>query len=292
MNTANTYIGRFAPSPSGPLHFGSLVAAVGSYLQARAHNGQWLLRIEDIDPPREVKGAADVIQRQLEAFSLRWDGEVVYQSQRHALYDQHLAHLQKRGLLFACECSRRELLQHTYYHGNCLEKNLPIRHGFAWRVRAAHAPLHFVDGLFGDCRFESAEHDAFIVHRRDGLYAYQLAVVVDDIAQSVTEIVRGADLLDATPRQIHLWRLFGHTPPSFVHLPLVVTGNGLKLSKQNHAPALDLKACSIQLAAALTALNHAPPNELLGAPPAELLSWAVAHWQLGQVPKQLPPISG
>lgn len=284
------YIGRFAPSPSGPLHFGSLVAALGSYLQARTQGGRWLLRIEDIDPPREVSGAADLIQRQLEAFGLQWDNNVLFQHTRHHAYDQALRYLQQHDHLFACSCSRAALAKKNYYDGHCVSLNYALKHGFAWRVKAANRDLSFDDGVFGHCRFLDAERDAFIVHRRDGLYAYQLAVVVDDIEQGISEIVRGADLLDATPRQRYLWQLLGRTPPRFVHLPLVKTANGLKLSKQNHAPALTLNACSAQLCMALTALNHPPPAELIGAAPATLLAWAITQWQLSRVPTALPAL--
>lgn len=288
--SAKPYIGRFAPSPSGPLHFGSLLVALGSYLQARAQHGKWLLRIEDIDPPREIDGAADLIQRQLEAFGLLWDDAVLFQSTRHQAYDEALQFLRQQNLLFGCACRRKTLATQSYYHGTCLSRNLPLHDGFAWRLKAANVDLTFHDQVFGACRFEPAERDAFIVHRRDGLYAYQLAVVVDDIAQGISEVVRGADLLDATPRQLYLWHLLGHAPPHFAHLPLVLNADGLKLSKQNHAPALDLHNCSTPLFQALSALNHSPPTELHGAPPSALLAWAVTHWRLERVPRQLPAL--
>lgn len=275
-------IGRFAPSPSGPLHFGSLVAALGSYLSAKAQGGQWLLRMEDIDPPREPAGAAATILQQLRAFGLQWDDAVLYQSTRSDRYDAVLASLAERGLLYGCSCSRRELQANGGRCANhCRERALPLADGVAWRLLAGNEPLPFDDAVFGPCRFPETEQDEVVLKRRDGLYAYQLAVVVDDIDQGITEIVRGADLLDATPRQLYLWRLLGHTPPRFAHLPLVVGADGRKLSKQNYAPAISEREALPLLKDALTVLGQPVPAvdrvDLL-------LSRAIADWRLDRVP--------
>jgi len=281
-------IGRFAPSPSGALHFGSLVAALGSWLSAKSQGGRWWVRMEDIDPPREQAGAAATILRQLQAFGLRWDGEVLYQSRRSARYDAVLMQLKQRGLLYGCDCSRRELqaAETPSDRGrcvkNCRSRHLPLTDGNAWRLLAGAEPLPFNDAVFGPCRFAETEQDDVVLKRRDGLYGYQLAVVVDDIDQGITEIVRGADLLEATPRQLYLWRLLGATPPRFAHLPLVVQGDGRKLSKQNDAPAIAESAALTLLREALAVLGQPIPacNTI-----SALLAAALADWQLERVPK-------
>lgn len=275
-------IGRFAPSPSGPLHFGSLVAALGSYLSAKAQGGQWLLRMEDIDPPREPAGAAATILQQLRAFGLQWDGAVLYQSTRSDRYDAVLASLAERGLLYGCTCSRRELQGNGGRCANrCRERALPLADGVAWRLLAGTEPLPFDDAVFGPCRFPETEQDEVVLKRRDGLYAYQLAVVVDDIDQGITEIVRGADLLDATPRQLYLWRLLGQRPPRFAHLPLVVGSDGRKLSKQNYAPAISESEALPLLKDALMVLGQEVPA--VGRID-QLLSRAVTDWRLDRIP--------
>lgn len=276
-------IGRFAPSPSGPLHFGSLVAALGSYLSAKSQGGQWLVRMEDIDPPREQAGAADTILRQLTAFSLQWDGTVLYQSTRSGRYDEVLQQLQQRGLLYGCDCSRRQLQENGGRCSNaCRQRGLPLQDGVAWRLIAGTEPLPFDDAVFGHCRFPDTEQDDVVLKRRDGLYAYQLAVVVDDIDQGVTEIVRGADLLDATPRQLYLWRLLGAPPPRWAHLPLMVQADGRKLSKQNYAPAISGSDALTLLREALAVLGQ--PRPLADNIPA-LLAEAIGQWQLANVPR-------
>ncbi|WP_256744550.1 tRNA glutamyl-Q(34) synthetase GluQRS, partial [Cronobacter sakazakii] len=226
------YIGRFAPSPSGELHFGSLIAALGSYLQARALQGQWLVRIEDIDPPREVPGAADAILRQLDHYGLHWDGEVLYQSQRHEAYREALAYLREHGLSYYCTCPRSRIQQlGGIYDGHCRA----LRYGpenAAVRLVQTHPVMAFTDKLRGNITADPAlAREDFMIHRRDGLFAYNLAVVVDDHFQGVTEIVRGADLIEPTVRQISLYQQFGWQAPDYVHLPLVVNLDGNKLSK-------------------------------------------------------------
>ncbi|HEX4911624.1 MAG TPA: tRNA glutamyl-Q(34) synthetase GluQRS [Permianibacter sp.] len=281
--TQASVIGRFAPSPSGPLHFGSLVAALGSFLSAKSQGGLWRVRIEDIDPPREPAGAAATILQQLQAFGLHWDGVVLYQSSRHDRYDEVLQQLARLGLIYGCACTRRELQGNGGRCANrCRERSLPLADGVAWRLIAGSEPLPFDDAVFGPCRFPETEQDDVVLKRRDGLYAYQLAVVVDDIDQGISEIVRGADLLDATPRQLYLWRLLGRTPPRFAHLPLVVGADGRKLSKQNYAPAISEADAVPLLKEALAVLGQPIPATDRIEP---LLAEAVAHWRLDRVPK-------
>ena len=221
------YIGRFAPSPSGELHFDSLIAALGSYLQARAQQGRWLVRIEDIDPPREVPGAADAILRQLEHYGLHWDGEVLWQSQRHDAYRERLAWLKAQGLCYYCTCTRARI--HSVggvYDGHCRDLGLGAENA-ALRLRQTRPVLGFYDRLRGEIATdEGLAREDFIIHRRDGLFAYNLAVVVDDHFQGVTEIVRGADLIEPTVRQISLYQHFGWQPPEYIHLPLALNAEG------------------------------------------------------------------
>ncbi|MFQ2269240.1 tRNA glutamyl-Q(34) synthetase GluQRS [Aeromonas enteropelogenes] len=283
------YVGRFAPSPSGPLHFGSLIAALGSFLQARARGGRWLVRIEDIDPPREMAGAADLILTTLEAYGLEWDGEVMYQSRRHTRYDEIIDQLYRAGDLYWCRCTRREIMASGgFYNGHCRELGLSVTggaQGVAARLRQRHPVYHFEDGLQGHIEVPAAlAEEDFIVRRRDGLYAYNLAVVVDDMDSGITEIVRGADLLEPTVRQIALYQTLGAPVPDWVHLPLAVLADGNKLSKQNHAPALAQDEVRPALWRALHFLGQCPPPELMASPVAEMIRWAVANWRLARVP--------
>lgn len=272
--------GRFAPSPTGPLHAGSLLAALASYCEARAAGGRWLVRIEDLDPPREMPGASDLILRQLEACGFEWDGEVRFQSTRHAAYDAALQQLQEQHDLFWCRCSRAELarLPSLAYPGTCRGFTSP-RADAAIRLRVDDSPVQFRDGLFGDQQEDVRQSIGdFVLKRRDGLYAYQLAVVVDDADQGISQVVRGADLLDNTARQIVLQRRLGLPTPDYVHLPLVVHPDGSKLSKQTFAPALSLADTSPLLLRALHQLNQSPPAGLADEPPSTILGWAVQHW--------------
>ena len=280
-------IGRFAPSPSGPLHFGSLIAALGSWLSARAQSGRWLLRIEDIDPPREQVGAADLIMSQLRAHGLLWDGDVLFQSQRSARYDSVLQQFRNSGLLYACDCPRKRIqsLGHRY-DGHCRTRQLPLVDGYAWRLQMRNVEGQFQDRIWGACDFAQGENDDPVLRRRDKLYAYQLACVVDDVDAGITEVVRGADLLDTTPRQIALWRLLGATPPAFAHLPLVVQDDGRKLSKQNHAPALDCRIPELNLRRALRVLGQPEPE---GQTLEGLLVSALAQWSLAAIPSRPVP---
>ena len=284
--TLPSYIGRFAPSPSGPLHFGSLIAAVGSYLQARSQHGQWLVRMEDIDTPRMVVGSDSDILRTLEQFGLQWDGAVLYQSQRLERYQQIIEHLKQQQLVYGCQCSRKQISDDGgIYNGRCAPLNLSSG-PLAWRLKSHTVECQFTDLIFGQQHIPSelAQED-YIIKRRDGLFAYQLVVVVDDIDQGITEVIRGADLLDMTTRQQALCGLLGQTAPDYGHLPLAVTAPGQKLSKQNHATDISGQPLSQSLQQALDLLGHSVPAELQGAPIHTLLSWALANWQLSKVPK-------
>jgi glutamyl-Q tRNA(Asp) synthetase len=249
LPSPGSYRGRFAPSPTGPLHAGSLVAALASWVDARAAEGRWLVRIEDIDPPREVAGAAGDILATLHAFGFRSDEPVWWQHARSDAYEAALAHLRSRGRVYACACSRaratedsaRRGLPAGVYAGTCRELGLADAPGLALRFRVDEAAVSFEDRACGAFA-QNLGHDVgdFVVRRADGLYAYQLAVVVDDIAQGITHVVRGADLLDNTPRQIALLRALGGRVPSYLHVPVVRAADGEKLSKQNGAAALDV----------------------------------------------------
>lgn len=285
MTDSTPYIGRFAPSPSGALHFGSLIAALGSYLQARSHGGRWLVRIEDIDPPREVKGAADTILRQLAHYGLHWDGEVCYQSRRHEAYLAVLDELKRRGLSYSCHCSRSRIQQiGGLYDGHCRTLNLPAQSA-ALRLRQCQPVMRFRDVLRGEIVADPAlAREDFIIRRRDGLFAYNLAVVVDDAALGVSEIVRGADLIEPTVRQLALYRQLGYKEPAYVHLPLALSARGDKLSKQNHAPALSSHDPRPVLMAALRFLNQPLVQQWQDLSLESMLDWAVARWSLDCVP--------
>jgi glutamyl-Q tRNA(Asp) synthetase len=284
--TATTYRGRFAPSPTGPLHAGSLVAACASYLEARSRGGEWLVRMEDLDPPREPPGAAVDILRTLEAFGFEWDGEVLYQSRQHEHYAAALHKLERAGAVYACACSRREIadsstqgIEGPVYPGTC-RAGLPAgRAPRALRVRTDDTTLVFEDAWQGRiARHLSRDYGDFVVKRADGFWAYQLAVVVDDADQGVTDVVRGADLLESTPRQIHLQRLLGIPTPRYAHCPVVTNARGEKLSKQTGADALDARQPVPVLIRALEHLGQRIPAELRDADLDALWGWAIAHW--------------
>jgi glutamyl-Q tRNA(Asp) synthetase len=286
------YRGRFAPSPTGALHFGSLLAAVGSYLDARANQGQWLVRIEDIDPPRELPGASDAILVTLEQYGLCWDGEVMYQSRRSPAYADSLARLQQDGQTYPCTCSRRDIMlaaadySEAVYPGTCRNGIPAGRTPRSIRVRVADdVSIGFHDRLQG----EQHEHLSptsgdFVLRRADGLYAYQLAVVVDDAAQGITDIVRGADLLDSTARQIYLQQLLGFTTPRYLHLPVATNAAGEKLSKQTLAKAVPLERPLAVLCAVLGFLGQTPPADLTTASIDEFWHWAISHWNPARLP--------
>ncbi|NTS75591.1 tRNA glutamyl-Q(34) synthetase GluQRS [Catenovulum sp. SM1970] len=274
------YIGRFAPSPSGPLHFGSLVAALASFLDAKHHAGKWLVRIEDIDPPREEKGADKLILKTLEAFNLYWDDSVLYQSERHDAYREQLNSWLSSGDAFACECTRKQIKQQGgHYYGFCRDKGLP-KEGHAIRFKHQDATLSFNDCYLGHYQADinQAKED-FLIHRRDGLFAYQLAVVMDDSFQNISHVIRGADLLPTTVWQIDLFKALKAKLPTFGHVPLMMAADGRKLSKQNHAPALDISQSSALLFDALIALKQQPPKALIHENNQTILDWAIINWQ-------------
>jgi glutamyl-Q tRNA(Asp) synthetase len=335
------YRGRFAPSPTGPLHFGSLVAAVGSYLDARHHQGKWLVRIEDLDTPRTVSGAADDILSTLEAYGLHWDEDIIYQSQRTAAYEEAFHSLKEAGVVYPCACSRKEIadsalhgIDGMIYPGTCRDGARPlpnpdettshstrpasgqvagyppegegttVARTMAWRVRTniftsplaeartklpspsggrageGGVTVKFDDALQGSIALHlENEIGDFVVLRADGLFAYQLAVVVDDAAQGITDVVRGADLLYSTPRQIYLQRLLGLPTPAYMHLPVVVNAQGEKLSKQTLAQPVERHDAVTTIYAALTFLLQHPPAEFQRSDLATLWNWAIANWQ-------------
>jgi glutamyl-Q tRNA(Asp) synthetase len=279
-----TYIGRFAPSPTGPLHTGSLIAAVASYLHARQNHGQWLVRIEDIDPPREVAGAADLILSTLEALSLEWDGPVLRQSSRLPAYKAVTDELLRSGRAFRCSCSRRDIVEATggerRYPGTC--RNVRSHAGpTSVRMQVSEEIIEFEDRLQGTILQSIAATDGdYLIFRRDGLPAYHLAVVVDDAEQRVTDIVRGIDLLSSTPLHIHLQRALALPTPRYWHLPVIENSEGQKLSKQSGATALDPDAAPRHAFDAMCYLGAAPPAELDGAPADAIWAWALEHWAI------------
>ncbi|TMG76834.1 MAG: tRNA glutamyl-Q(34) synthetase GluQRS [Betaproteobacteria bacterium] len=289
-----SYRGRFAPSPTGPLHFGSLVAAVGSYLDARKRGGKWSVRMEDLDPPREAPGAAGAILRTLEAYGFEWDGKVVFQSRRGAAYDAALARLEREKAVFRCACTRREisdsalsLAGEPIYPGTCRGGLPPGRAARAVRVRVDNGVTAFDDALQGRIEQNLArEVGDFVVRRADGLFAYQLAVVVDDFEQGITDVVRGADLLASTPRQVLLQRLLGYPRPRYMHLPVAVNRNGEKLSKQTLAAPLTIEDAPAQLVRALRFLGQEPPADLAATDLTEIWSWALPSWRTNTIPRQ------
>ncbi len=290
----SAYIGRFAPSPTGPLHFGSLACALASYLDARHHQGQWLVRIEDIDPPREIPGSTTTILKQLESHGLLWDGDLLYQSQRSEAYNAALVQLQNNGLTFSCDCNRQRVAElGGIYDGHCRQRQ--VGSGSATRLRLPEdnndSIIAFDDLVMGDFRQSLAnEVGDFVIKRRDGLFSYQLAVTVDDQFQNISHIIRGADLLSSTPRQLYLQRCLGASAEQIAaiqlgHLPLAVNSEGQKLSKQNHAPALIPGDESSNLWLALDWLQQSPPVGLQTEPKETILSWAIANWSMASIPK-------
>ena len=286
------YIGRFAPSPTGLLHIGSLLTALASYADARANRGKWLVRMEDLDPPREMPGAAAHILHTLEAFGFEWDGEVVWQSRRHSLYRDALGRLKEKGLLYPCYCSRKDWQAAAaqgadgfVYNGRCRrpEDRPHTDKPPAWRIRVNDETIGFDDGIVGHYAQNLARDIGdFVLLRADGFWAYQLAVVADDADQGITHIVRGQDLLVSTPRQIYLQRCLGFATPHYAHLPLLVNKHGQKCSNQTLAPALDENHKEQLLRQVLQYLNLPPAPEV--SRPQALLSWAIEHWQPHKIP--------
>ncbi len=294
--SSSLYRGRFAPSPTGPLHFGSLVAALASCLDARTQGGVWLVRMEDIDRPRNVPGAADDILRTLELFGFAWDESVLYQSTRFAVYDEVLEMLRSVGLAYGCACSRKEIAETArrpaidgglVYPGYCREGLRPDQQARAWRLRVDDREMAFDDRLQGRV-IQHLESDVgdFVLRRADGLFAYQLAVAVDDHFQGISEVVRGADLLASTPRQIWLQRCLGYSVPRYAHLPVATNAAGEKWSKQTLAPALCADQAALELVRALNFLGQTTPVDLAEAGLAEVWRWALAHWSFTKIPRQ------
>lgn len=304
------YIGRFAPSPTGPLHFGSLVAALASYAEAKKHEGKWLVRMEDLDKPREISGAADHILSTLSAFGFAWDGEVVYQSQRTAYYEAAFKQLLNEGFIYPCSCSRKEIadtanmgktnrgIEGVIYPGTCLKHRVKSNTPVAWRVKTKDEVISFTDAIQATSRENDTESSSrqiirqnlakdigdFILKRADGFFAYQLAVVVDDAAQHISHIVRGADLLSSTPRQIYLQQLLGLPQLYYAHVPIAVNPVGEKLSKQTRAVAIDGLHVALWLSKALRFLGQAPPVELENCSVQEIWDWTFKHWDLNKIP--------
>lgn len=300
--SAVAYRGRFAPSPTGPLHFGSLVAAVGSYLDARAAGGEWLLRIEDVDTPRNVAGAAVAIIDTLAAFGFEWDGEPVWQSHRRDRYREVLDWLGRQGMAYPCACSRREIADSWHrtsidgghvYPGTCRDGLPPERVARAWRLRVPDAVIGFVDRVQAAVG-HNLERDVgdFVLLRADGQFAYQLAVVVDDADAGITDVVRGADLIDSTPRQIWLQQCLGATLPRYAHLPVATNLAGEKLSKQTRAPAVHAADGVPLLVAALRFLGQAVPAAVENCSLAEFWRWAITNWRMAAVPRQRGIVCG
>jgi glutamyl-Q tRNA(Asp) synthetase len=292
----NIYKGRFAPSPSGPLHFGSLVAALGSYLQAKKHNGFWYVRIEDIDKPREQPGAVDTILNGLEAFGMEWDPfpnascrGCLVQTERLSRYTDVMEKLASQDLIYACTCTRKQIKQQgALYTGVCRKQQHTLQNA-AIRLKAPDTAYEFIDQHYQKVTIDPEFcHEDYIIKRRDGLFAYQLVVVVDDIDQGITEVVRGADIMELTTRQQALFNLLESPSPKFTHLPLASSKKGFKLSKQNHAPAINIENPQAELIDALTFLGLPTEKErhFNSATVPQIISWAIEHWDLKLLPQE------
>lgn len=275
------YRGRFAPSPTGPLHFGSLITAVASYCEAKAHQGEWIVRIEDTDIPRIYPGSEAHILKCLDAFGFESDKEIIFQKDRLDIYESIIEQLHQQRLVYACQCTRKILGSNHIYTETCRHLNLPLAHQ-AIRVKVDDCEICFDDALQGrHCSNLKYDLGDFVLKRRDGIINYQLAVVVDDYLQGMTHVVRGADLLDNTERQIWLGKLLGYPELSYMHLPLAMNDQGQKLSKQNMAQALDPSQACVLLSDAITALGQ-PAVEL--DLPDRMLIQAVAQWDRKSIP--------
>ena len=287
------YRGRFAPSPTGPLHFGSLVSAVASFLQAKSQQGSWLLRVEDLDPPRESPGSMEHILRTLEQHHLYWDESVVYQSRRADLYKHYVARLSNQGHIYACDCSRKTIAEQqqqlgiAVYPGTCRQRSLDISRQHALRIKAPDQNIGFDDAIQGYFSQNLAQQVGdFVVRRADGWFAYQLAVVVDDAEQGITQVVRGSDLLDNTPRQLFIQSLLNFLPPSYAHVPVATNIDGEKLSKQTHATPVNSARSVQNLIKALTFLGQTPPARQDFSHTDDVIGWAIQHWDIHLVPKR------
>ena len=282
--------GRFAPSPTGPLHYGSLLAAVASFLNIRSKNGTWLVRIEDLDPPREVTGASAEILRTLEQYGLFWDNAITYQSHRSELYNDALTQLTKDGLLYRCSCSRKEIAERgeKIYQGHCRKGYQPDRKRYALRIKTPDRTASWTDLIQNKQTFSLSDSTGdFIVHRADKLYAYHLAVVVDDADQQITEIIRGADLLTSTPAQQYLQQALDITRPQYGHIPVAVNNKGEKLSKQTGAGAVSRLDPARTLFRVLQDLGQQPPLDLEASSVEDVLEWGAGNWELADIPGKL-----
>lgn len=286
MPEQQSYIGRFAPSPTGPLHLGSLYTALASYLQARSRQGKWLLRIDDLDTPRNAPGSVDSILTTLETYGLFWDDEVDYQTHHLPEYEHLLMQLQRDGLAYPCTCTRKSLTalhpepaSRDVYPGLCKNRLQPASSPYSLRIKTDPRIVSFIDQLQGPIAHKLTEqHGDFIIKRRDQIIAYQFAVVIDDARQRVNHVVRGFDLLHETPKQIFLQQILGFSTPDYMHVPVIVDQDGHKLSKQTLAAAVSLNKPETLLFQLLGLLKQNPPAELRQAPPSELLDWAIARW--------------
>jgi glutamyl-Q tRNA(Asp) synthetase len=279
------YSGRFAPSPSGPLHLGSLLAAVASWLDARANQGTWMVRIEDIDPPREVEGSDRLILQSLQAHGLSWDHAVEYQSSRLELYREHLQQLRQLGLAYPCSCSRSDIAEMGgFYDGRCRQKTTIPERGFAWRFKMP-GTVEWQDAFAGPQKADSPKETADpVIWRRDGLVAYHLAAAVDDTTMQISHVVRGADLLSSTTAQLALIDALDKPRSEYGHIPVLNGANDQKLSKQNHAEPLDDSAPERNLSQVLALLGQRLPAELVAAPVHQQLDWAIDGWNRNSVP--------
>ncbi len=293
---STTYKGRFAPSPTGSVHFGTLVAALGSYLQAKTNHGDWLIRIEDVDTTRKVEGSDLDILRTLEAFGFEWHGQIIYQSSQTEYYQQALEQLILESLVFSCLCSRKQLAttKSSVYPGTCRNRLPAEKKQHALRLLTKNRTICFNDAVMGK-QSQNIENQCgdFIIKRRDGLFAYQLAVVVDDARQGISEIVRGTDLLDCTARQMYLQQVLGYNTPVYCHLPLAVDAEGKKISKSDDATKVDINRREKLLCNVLQFLGQNPPADLSDSNINDIWSWAVQHWDIRQVPSKthIQPIS-
>jgi glutamyl-Q tRNA(Asp) synthetase len=288
------YVGRFAPSPTGPLHYGSLLAATASYLQAKKNKGQWLVRIEDIDPAREVKGAAVDILSTLEQYQFEWDDEPLYQSSQFSLYRKSVESLIQKGKIYACSCTRKDLSENfqksslgKYYPGTCSNKQLdPANQHYSLRLRVHNQEFQFHDGVFGlQTNNLYKQIGDVVIYRKYNLPSYSLAVTVDDAVQNVTEVVRGYDLLEFTPLQIYLCELLQLPKPNFVHIPVVVNDQGQKLSKQTYAQTLPKKGRRKILIQAFKDLGQQVPRALESEPLDIIWECAIQNWDVSRIPK-------
>ena len=279
--------GRFAPSPTGPLHYGSLLTAVASYLNIRANNGTWLVRIDDLDPPREVPGAANEILHALETYGLHWDQAVVYQSNRQQVYSEVLTELQDKGLVYPCSCSRKDILERGehVYSGHCRKHHLAGQKQYAMRIKVPETILSWQDLIQGpqSTQLFLANGD-FVVRRADGLYAYHLAVVIDDASQGISENIRGADLLPSTSAQRYLQQILDIEPPLYGHIPVAVNARGEKLSKQTGAAPITTSDPERTLVKALQDLGQTPPGDLDTSSVSDILRWGQQNWSLAKIP--------